>query len=264
MFKIGDFSKLSLTTIKALRYYEKEGILKPAYTDESSGYRFYETKQLVDVCRIKALRQIGLSIEEIKNINSGAQLRDILIKKKAELSNLKILLSNQISTINYLLEEKYMDCQVVLKKIPSHVIYCEERKLAGFHELTNLVLESAEECIRLNPNIKCISPEYCFCEYPGREYRERDFVARYSQAVEEIGVENERIKFKKLEATDCLCVYHKGDYSQLGSTYSYLVNYAKENGYEMTGLMREVYIDGIWNKDDVNDYLTEIQMPVKR
>ena len=46
MLKIGDFSKLSMLTVKALRFYEKEGLLVPAKVDEWSGYRFYETAQL--------------------------------------------------------------------------------------------------------------------------------------------------------------------------------------------------------------------------
>ncbi len=41
MYKIGDFSKMSKTTIKALRYYEKEGLLKPAFTDQDTSYRYY-------------------------------------------------------------------------------------------------------------------------------------------------------------------------------------------------------------------------------
>ena len=45
MFKIGEFSKLSMLTIKALRFYEKEGLLIPARVDEWSGYRFYEASQ---------------------------------------------------------------------------------------------------------------------------------------------------------------------------------------------------------------------------
>lgn len=43
MLRIGEFSKLSHLTIKALRFYEKEGILKPSFVDQWNGYRFYET-----------------------------------------------------------------------------------------------------------------------------------------------------------------------------------------------------------------------------
>lgn len=44
MYKIGDFSRLLKTTIKTLRYYEKEKLLIPAFIDPNTGYRYYETK----------------------------------------------------------------------------------------------------------------------------------------------------------------------------------------------------------------------------
>ena len=66
MYKIGDFSSMSKTTIKTLRYYEKEGLLTPVYIDENTGYRYYESSQLLDISKIISLRQIGLSIKEIK------------------------------------------------------------------------------------------------------------------------------------------------------------------------------------------------------
>ena len=44
MYKIGEFSILAKTTIKTLRYYEKENLLKPVYIDLNTGYRYYETK----------------------------------------------------------------------------------------------------------------------------------------------------------------------------------------------------------------------------
>ena len=54
MLKIGEFSKLSMITVKALRFYEKEGLLIPAYIDKWNGYRFYETSQLSTAARIKS------------------------------------------------------------------------------------------------------------------------------------------------------------------------------------------------------------------
>ncbi|SCP99491.1 MerR family transcriptional regulator [Anaerobium acetethylicum] len=71
MYRIGEFSKMSKTTVKALRYYDEIGLLKPEKVDELTGYRFYTTRQLMELHRIHSLRQIGLSIEEIKLIVSG-------------------------------------------------------------------------------------------------------------------------------------------------------------------------------------------------
>ena len=67
MLKIGEFSKLSMLTIKALRFYEKEGLLIPARVDERSGYRFYEASQLEIAASIKALRQLDFSVEELRH-----------------------------------------------------------------------------------------------------------------------------------------------------------------------------------------------------
>ena len=66
MYSIGTFSKLTKTTIAALRFYDKEGLLKPAYTVSKSGYRYYLSSQLVTVQKILSLRQIGIPIEQIK------------------------------------------------------------------------------------------------------------------------------------------------------------------------------------------------------
>ena len=85
MYKIGDFSKMSKTTIKALRYYEKEGLLKPAFIDQDTSYRYYETNQLVDISKIISLRQIGLSIKDIKKVLDGQDMSSILNKRKNEI-----------------------------------------------------------------------------------------------------------------------------------------------------------------------------------
>ena len=87
MLKIGDFSRLSHLTVKALRFYEKEKLLIPASVDEWTGYRFYETSQLEDAARIKACRQMDLSIDEIRAIMSGADMMQVLSDKAKALSD---------------------------------------------------------------------------------------------------------------------------------------------------------------------------------
>ena len=75
-----------------------------------------------------------------------------------------------------------------------------------------------------------------------------------------MGVGNERISFRVLPATKAICIYHKGAYDRLGED---IYRYAMENGYQVAGFHRECYIDGIWNKENVEDWLTEIQLPIK-
>ncbi len=68
MLKIGDFSKLSLVSIKALRYYDELGLLKPVQVDEFTGYRYYSTSQLTRLNRILALKDMGLALEQIAQL----------------------------------------------------------------------------------------------------------------------------------------------------------------------------------------------------
>ena len=155
MLKIGEFSKLSLTTVKALRFYEKEGLLMPASVDEWTGYRFYETSQLETAAKIKSYRQLGLSIEEIKSIFSGEDAGRILSAKAESLKKLKADTELQLSVIDFILEEKEMKYQVTLKEIPEMIIYSSETVLAKYEDAMQWIPSVGEECLRINPGIKC-------------------------------------------------------------------------------------------------------------
>ena len=65
LLKIGEFSQLSQVTIKTLHHYDAIGLLKPAYIDPASGYRYYSLDQLPRLHRIIALKDMGLSLEQI-------------------------------------------------------------------------------------------------------------------------------------------------------------------------------------------------------
>ena len=55
MFKIGDFSKFSRVSVKALRYYDEIGLLKPVKVDQLTGYRYYSVEQIPRLQRIIGL-----------------------------------------------------------------------------------------------------------------------------------------------------------------------------------------------------------------
>lgn len=263
MYKIGDFSKMSKVTVKALRYYEKEKIIIPAYIDENSGYRYYESNQLVDISKIIFLKQIGLSISDIKKIvTDNIDIKEVLINKKEELNRNINLYNYQLSQINYILEEKNMENEIFVKEIPAYNVYYREGVIETYANLSEFVLGAGEECIKLNPDLKCVEPGYCYVNYLDKGYKEKDVKLRYVEAVEKIGVGNETIKFMKIESIKAVCIYHKGDYSKLGESYNKILKYIEDNNYKISGEIRESYIDGCWNKENVEDYLTEIQVPV--
>src|SRR5215467_9959510 len=89
MFKIGEFSRLSLVSVKALRYYAELGLLKPARVDEFTGYRYYSASQLTRLNRILAMKDMALSLEQIALLldkePTPDQIRGMLRLKQVEL-----------------------------------------------------------------------------------------------------------------------------------------------------------------------------------
>lgn len=263
MFKIGEFSKMSHITVKALRFYEKEGLLVPASIDKYTGYRFYETSQLEIAAKIKAYRQLDLSIDEIKDILDGADLKVILAEKAKVLQKQKADIDVRLSIINNILEDEEMKYQVIVKEIPSTIVYYSEVRLNKYSDMMQYIPKIGAECIKLNPSLKCTDPPYEFCEYLDEEHKDHDVLIRYNESVVNFGVESDNIKFREIPPTKVLSIFHKGAYDQIGEAYAFIIKYAEDNGYRVNGLSRECYIDGIWNKESIDDWLTEIQLPIE-
>lgn len=263
MLKIGEFSKLSHLTVKALRFYEKKGILMPAATDEWTGYRFYNSKQLDDAAKIRTYRRLGLSIKEIRQILSGSDERKILLQKYELLCDEKIEMENRLSEIKSILEGKEMKYRVCEKIIPEKTVYISETVLDRYSDIMEWIPSVGEECMRLNPGLECAEPPYEFCEFSDCEYKESNIKVRHIEAVTKFGNESERIKFAVLPEAKVLSIFHKGPYVKIPEAYAFLIKYAENNGYKIAGPARECYIDGIWNKESEDDWLTELQLPIE-
>src|ERR687885_578474 len=65
---IGDFSRMTYLSVKALRHYHDVGVLAPAEIDPSSGYRFYLPNQVGVAQMIRRLRDLGMPLDEVKTI----------------------------------------------------------------------------------------------------------------------------------------------------------------------------------------------------
>lgn len=266
MLKIGEFSKLSQLSIKTLRYYEKERLLIPKYIDKNTSYRFYDTEQLITACMIKSYRQLDFSIKDIKRLLKASNPKLILSNKLDEIENEKKHLDLKYSIINHLLEDidmKSNNYQVVIKEIKECIVFTSETILNKYSDIMEWIPSLGEKVIKLNPNLKCATPEYEFLEYLDDEYKETNIRVKHSQAVTSFAVESDEIKFETLKPCKVLSIYHKGSYDNINEAYAYILKYASDNNYEIIGHLRECYIDGIWNKENVEDWLTEIQLPIK-
>jgi DNA-binding transcriptional MerR regulator len=66
MLKIGDFAKRAAVSVKTLRFYDHNGVLRPAHIDPKSRYRYYRVDQLAMLSELRLLRELGGSMEDLK------------------------------------------------------------------------------------------------------------------------------------------------------------------------------------------------------
>jgi DNA-binding transcriptional MerR regulator len=82
MLKIGEFSRLAQVPPTTLCLYDERGLLKPAWIDRFSGYRYYTLEQLARLNRILALKDLGFSLDQIGEIQRqdlpAAELRGMI------------------------------------------------------------------------------------------------------------------------------------------------------------------------------------------
>ena len=95
-------------------------------------------------------------------------------------------------------------------------------------------------------------------------YKDGDILVELCESVEEAKQEIGGLRFRTLPAVQAACVFHKGSYRTFSESYETVLKYIEENGYEIAGEIRESYIDGVWNKDDESEWLSEIQVPIRK
>jgi effector-binding domain-containing protein len=131
----------------------------------------------------------------------------------------------------------------------------------GYDTFFEIVPKMGEYMRRVGAVVR--EPAYCFTIFHNDEYREEDIDVEICEAVTEPREASDQVTFKTIaEVPAAACLMHRGPYSRLGESYNELFTWIEKNGYTAVGHPRESYIDGIWNRDDPEEWLTEIQVPV--
>ena len=264
LYKIGMFAAMNHVTVKALRFYEEQGLLMPALIHPETGYRYYTLSQMAVLHRITALKQAGFTLEEIARIHSGTDEESVLLKKKSELLAKISELTRQIAVVDgYLSKQKAgLTAPVLVKTIPGTTVAYMRIRLESYDCLFDRMPEMG--ALMEKAGCECALPEYCFTGYPEPGYKDADILVEICESVVEAKTETGALRFKTLPEIQAACIFHKGSYRTFSESYETVLRYIEENGYEIAGAIRERYIDGVWNKDDESQWLSEIQVPVRR
>lgn len=272
MLKIGDFSSISQVTIKALRHYDRLGLLPPARVDRFTGHRFYTLDQVPRLNRILALKDLGLSLDEIKRILdedvSAVELRGMLRLKQAqlasEISSAQDRLQRVQARIEQLEERNTMsDYDVVVKAVPAQRVLSIRETLATSGAIAPLFVE-----IEAALKAQQIKPTGAWMMlYHHQGFRDTDLdleiaVPVAESVVQAVALDDQR-QLQLCQTTAYQRVAsviedgHQADWS--GST-SALGQFMEINGESLVGPMREVYLTA---PDDEAGWLVELQMPLQ-
>lgn len=270
MFKIGEFSKLSHVTVKALRYYDKIGLLQPAEVDRFTNYRYYSASQLPRLNRILALKELGLALEQIKQLINDElppeQIRGMLRLKQVEIQDQlkeeQARLDRVEQRLRQIEQEEQMPAQeIALKKTPAQNVISLRDVIPTYGHIDQLFGEAFAYLgsQRINPTGPPIGI------YHDEEFREQDVDVEIAIPVSGEISAGERVKPRQLPAVEKMaCIIHKGGYETIGGSYGQVMKWVEENGYRIAGPTREVYVQGPESGDDSSSYVTEIQVPVEK
>jgi DNA-binding transcriptional MerR regulator len=269
MLKIGEFSKLSRVSVRMLRHYDEIGLLKPAEVDSVTDYRYYHEEQLLAVSRIRALRDMGFSLADVKRMlevygDRGAlegffddrqrELEDQLLETKRRLTLLKAYRER-------LQEEEHMNFDVTIKTIPERYAATVHTTIPRYEEEGMVWSTLVSETCRMN--LREADPCLCAMTYLDGEYKEEDVEVMAWKTVEGTYADTAHVRFLTFpEVTVASCTF-KGSYGQIVDVYAAVVAWIEANGYECDGAMFNIYHVSPHETADPREFVTEVCYPIK-
>lgn len=271
MFKIGDFSKLSRISIRMLRHYDDIDLLKPIKTDEFTGYRYYDVKQLSIANRIQALKSMGFSLETIKNIlkeyDNAESLKKYLKlhylqvqEKSNEIQNQLLIIKNTINQLER--GSDNMNYDVAIKEFPKLDVISLRKIVPTYNDEGILWEELRKELIKQNVSLE--NPCYSMAMFYDKGFKEENVDVEVRLAVLGKYKDTEDVKFKTLNPVTAATVIIKGDYSHISEACSAIGIWINDNRYEIDGNIFIIYHVNPSMDSNPENWITEICFPVRK
>jgi DNA-binding transcriptional MerR regulator/predicted transcriptional regulator YdeE len=270
MLNIGEFARLGQVSPRMLRHYDQLGLLAPDRVDPETGYRSYGVQQLGRLHRLVALRDLGFTLEEIRDLLADElpleQLYGMLRLRRAEL------------------EQTVADEQSRLRRVEAHLRTIEGSSTMKAQDVVIKetqplrVAESRAVAAALDP--EHIGPVFgqlapkLFIHLQQAGARPGILVGYYDEPADdgsvgvhvgyEIGEQpvsaSDGVSTVELPVVQVASVVHRGGMEGIASVYEALIRWIEDSGYRLAGYSRELYHD--MNPDGPS--VTELQMPITK
>ncbi len=277
MFKIGDFARLARVSIKTLHHYDDIGLFVPHHVDPFTGYRYYAFDQLPRLNRILALRDLGFTLEQVRQMVDDSlnadELRGMLRLRRAQLQQQVDDARERLAQVEIRLrqieqEGKMPDIDVLIKQV-------EAITVAGAREVVPSPEFMRDRCIALN-GAACKLIEAHALQTDGVSLAlyysgdtggiDVEMAYRVEPPAEIIADQGAASVHPLPAATVAYAVYHGSydDFGAVGNLHGAITRWIEQNAYRLVGPVREIYLrPPQWDSADHTGVM-EIQYPVEK
>jgi DNA-binding transcriptional MerR regulator len=268
LFSIGEFSRITGLTVKALRFYHEEGLLAPVHIDVQSGYRYYGAHQAEAARAVKLLRELEFPVKEIREI----------LASRGDEEQVTAALERQKTA----LEQKIKEHKKAVQALQEFIAAERQGEV-----MANMVSEVQEKevpavlvaGIRMKGQYSEVGPLFGkLCRGAGGAAAGPPMTLYYDMEYKETDADFEACvplkRKKEIAGADvrelcggkCVSLMHKGPYEELHGSYEKIMKYLKEKGYKVVAPPREIYIKGpgMIFRGNPKKYITEIQFLVEK
>ncbi|MFA6859950.1 MAG: MerR family transcriptional regulator [Clostridia bacterium] len=251
LYKIKEFAEFVGLTVDTLLFYEKIGLFLPHEKNEETGYRYYSISQLGTISQIIQLKNLQLSLEEIKQFLQG----NFTMNQKLKMVQEKIFNLQSLVQI-FKIFNKEMSYSAYIKEIPEHIVYTYKTKVAKSIDILFIYEKILNEFIQKKVKIK--QPYNFYTKYYDDKIKfEDNNVEIFAEVL------NANVNTKIIPKQKYICTLHNGDYHDLPKAYKFLNEYCKKANIETIDYPIEQYIESYGSKDSANDFVTEIMLQIK-
>jgi len=275
MFLAGEFSKLAQVSKRLLHFYDEIGLFKPHHIEPETGYRYYSAVQLPKLNKILALKELGLSLEQIQRVLnddiSADEIQGMLTLKKAEAEQqieANLLRFRYIeSRLQQIHAEGIMeDYDVVVKSILSMSILTTRTLLpdpSGYREIMIEMMHTLPQQVGSNQTKHMIVISHSDSYKTKSIDAEIGYIVTNSCANEITLPSGTQLKKRLLPEENMVATVTRVGRSYLGSgCYHALGQWIEANDYQIVGSGREVFLQ-LWPDGD-EEMVTEIQLPINK
>src|SRR5215469_451285 len=274
MFSIGEFARLGAVSVRTLRHYDEIGLLRPAKVDPQTGYRCYLASQLGQLNRIVALKELGLSLAQAKQLLAGItpeELRGMLMLRRAQLEQELAARENQLveveARLGYIAQEGTMPADdITVKRIPAMGVVALTAPAPAYGPLhiVPIVNRLREQFDLLGiPGLAKVTGPYMIF-YEDRDGN--DITVHLALPVAGPPAElPPPAKYMVLPEVEAVVAVRNGVAASIFPMVYYdLASWAGARGYQVRGPGREVWVNEVDDIAEASQQVFEIQLPFTR